>query len=267
MCPTVKECINEMLVSKARRGLCDRYLRQLRVSLGSFAKGRANTPLSEISLTDVEDWLFNHDWRPRTIKGYRADLRALFRFAMNRGYVQFDAARGVELPMDDSKGIAPGIHTPDEVRRVLEYARRADMDVMRHLAIRYFAGLRSAEAHRIREEDLKIDRGFIEVPATKAKTRRRRLVRIQPNLAAWLALGGMLRPIGDLTIRRVLKKSGVPWKPNVTRHSFCSYHLAAFENAGKTALEAGHSEDMLFAHYRELVTPEDAAAFWAIVPK
>jgi len=52
----------------------------------------------------------------------------------------------------------------------------------------------------------------------------------------------------------------------VTRHSFVSYHLARFENAGKTALEAGHSETMLFGHYRALVTPEAAAEFWAIVP-
>ena len=31
-------------------------------------------------------------------------------------------------------------------------------------------------------------------------------------------------------------------------------------------VEAGHSEQMLFAHYRELVTKEAAAEFWAIVP-
>ena len=64
-----------------------------------------------------------------------------------------------------------------------------------------------------------------------------------------------------------LKAQNIDWPNNVTRHSFVSYHLAAGENAGKTALEAGHSEQMLFAHYRELVTPEEAKAFWAIVPK
>ena len=57
------------------------------------------------------------------------------------------------------------------------------------------------------------------------------------------------------------------WPQNAPRHSFCSYHLAMHQNAGKTALEAGHSEQMLFAHYREIVTREDAAAFWGIRPK
>ena len=46
-----------------------------------------------------------------------------------------------------------------------------------------------------------------------------------------------------------------------------SYHLAEFQSAGKTALEAGHTEQILFNHYRELVTKEDAAAFWSIVPE
>jgi hypothetical protein len=66
---------------------------------------------------------------------------------------------------------------------------------------------------------------------------------------------------------QAVKESGVNWPQNVTRHSFVSYHLAQFQNAGKTALEAGHSEQMLFNHYRELVTSDEAAAFWAITPQ
>lgn len=45
-----------------------------------------------------------------------------------------------------------------------------------------------------------------------------------------------------------------------------SYHLAAFESAAKTALEAGHSEQMLFNHYRAVVTQETALEFWSIRP-
>lgn len=60
--------------------------------------------------------------------------------------------------------------------------------------------------------------------------------------------------------------SGILWPHNVTRHTFCSYHLAAFGSAAQTALEAGHSEAILFTHYRELVTPEAASKFWSIRP-
>jgi integrase len=234
--------------------------------LSSFANGRARMPIDQVRAPEIERWIEAHDWAPRTVRGYLTDVNTLFNFAIKRGYLERNPARGVELPPPRS-GPGIGIHTPDQVRRVLETARRRDLDVCRVLAIRYFAGVRTAETHRLEERDLKIEQGLIEVPAAKAKTRARRLVTIQPNLRAWLALGGELRAMADDTIRAVIKLSEVEWKQNVTRHSFCSYHLAQFQNAGKTALEAGHTEEMLFRHYRALVTPQAAAEYWAIVPK
>ena len=51
------------------------------------------------------------------------------------------------------------------------------------------------------------------------------------------------------------------------RHSYGSYHLAMFDNAGKTALQMGHRElGTLFEHYRRAVRKKDAAKFWAILP-
>ena len=70
-----------------------------------------------------------------------------------------------------------------------------------------------------------------------------------------------------MTIRKVIRLSKVDWVHNATRHSFVSYHLAEFQNAGKTAIEAGYSEQMLFSHYRALVAPAAAKEFWGIVPE
>lgn len=63
--------------------------------------------------------------------------------------------------------------------------------------MRYFTGIRSAEAHRIDESALLLDHGVPEVKAQHAKTRSRRLVTIQPALKAWLAPGGVLRLVPD----------------------------------------------------------------------
>jgi hypothetical protein len=51
------------------------------------------------------------------------------------------------------------------------------------------------------------------------------------------------------------------------RHSFVSYRLAETQNAGKTALESGHDQAILFAHYRELVKPQAAKLYWSIRPE
>ena len=190
-------------------------------------------------------------------------MRVLFAWGVTRGVLAANPALGVDMPAQES--LPPGIHTPAQVRTVLAAARTIDLNVMRCLAIRYFAGLRTSEAVALNEVEIK--QNFIEVTAAKAKTRRRRLVAIQPNLRAWLDLGGVL-PLKQVNnrLRAVTSATPVPWPHNVTRHSFVSYHLAQFKSAAATALEAGHTEAMTFAHYREIVTPAEAKEFWEITP-
>jgi integrase len=57
------------------------------------------------------------------------------------------------------------------------------------------------------------------------------------------------------------------WPTNALRHSFASYHLAHHKNAASTAAELGHTSPvMLYRHYREVVLPDAAAAWWQVVP-
>jgi hypothetical protein len=57
------------------------------------------------------------------------------------------------------------------------------------------------------------------------------------------------------------------WKHNGLRHSFISYRVAAVKNVAQVALEAGNRPQMIFQHYRELVTPQDAKAWFATTPE
>jgi integrase len=59
----------------------------------------------------------------------------------------------------------------------------------------------------------------------------------------------------------------VKWKKNALRHSYISYRVAEIEDVAKVALEAGNSPQMIFQHYRELVQPKEAKAWFAIAPK
>ncbi len=112
------------------------------------------------------------------------------------------------------------------------------------------------------------------MPADKAKSARRRLVPIQPNLALWLMpYHGFTGPVAPSTYRKRLqhasKAAGIKkWPSNALRHGFASYHLAKFSNAGELALAMGHTNtSLIFSAYRELVTPSDAARFWEVKPK
>ena len=76
----------------------------------------------------------------------------------------------------------PEIFTVDELSTLLEKAT----GVVPMIAIGAFAGLREAEIQRLDWNEIDLIRGHIEVTAAKAKSARRRIVPIQPNLAAWL---------------------------------------------------------------------------------
>lgn len=260
----MSNAINSFLVAKVRAGKSDRYLRTMKNSLTKFARGRSGLLLDDVTVEAVERWLDDSDWNGTTRRGYLRDVRTLYNFAVRRGMTVNNAPSAVELP--DRSASAIGIHTPAEARAVLECARKMDLNLCRAMAVRYFAGLRSSECDRLTEDCIRADTGYIEVTAGNAKTRRRRLIEISETLRAWLALGGIL-PLGNSGQRMsaLVKASGVPWPNNATRHSFVSYSVA-LHGAKDTALRAGHSEDMLFQHYRALVTKADAEAFWAIRP-
>src|SRR5262249_49404539 len=117
--------------------------------------------------------------------------------------------------------------------------------------------------------------GFIEVAAHKAKTAARRIVPISDNLARWLAIAprneARVWPRSKWVFFKALQSTAaaakITWKQNALRHSFISYRLAEIQDVNRVALEAGNSPQMIFRHYRELVTPEQAATWFAIAPQ
>src|SRR5262249_23788199 len=189
-------------------------------------------------------------------------------FASERGYcVGNPAARTARAKVIET---AIGILTVDQTARLLE---NAPAELVPYVAIGAFAGLRRAELERLDWKEVDLQSNLIEVTASKAKSARRRFVRIQPNLAKWLQpharLSGNVAPP---TYRELLDDAREAakiheWPQNGLRHSFASYHLARFKDAPALALELGHtSAHLVFNHYRELVRPKQAEYYWKIAP-
>jgi hypothetical protein len=68
-------------------------------------------------------------------------------------------------------------------------------------------------------------------------------------------------------MRRAADTAKIKWKQNALRHSFISYRLAEIQDVNRVALEAGNSSQMIFRHYRELATPQQARTWFAITPE
>jgi integrase len=265
---TIRDGITALIEAKKLAGKSKRYCQQLYYSVNSFADGRSDVLCSAVSNTDIEKWIHGQNWAAATKRTRLIDLRTFFSFALKRGWTKRDPTIGIEPIVLENK--APPILTVQQVVSLLTVCRSAQPTMLSYFTLAIFCGVRPQEIFRLTWDEVQIERGFVEIKAAKAKNRQRRLIEIQPNCAAWLKLskelGGKLPPINwqDRYVDvRVAAK--IDWNQGSMRHSFCSYALPVF-GASKTAQWAGHSEDMLFRHYRELVTVEDANRFWAIVP-
>ena len=167
----------------------------------------------------------------------------------------------------------PEIFSVDELAALLHAALSNAPDAVPMLAIGAFAGVKEAEIKRLNWSEVDQRRGHIEIKSSKAKSARRRIIEMQPNLRDWLRpYAGMTGAVVPVNARKKLdairKDAGwARWPKNGLRHSFASYRLAATHDAPRVASELGHtSPKMLYSTYRELVLPEEAQRYWKIAP-
>jgi integrase len=286
---TFAELIASFIAAKTKDGVSDRYLSDLRTRFGRADQDFGPRKVATIESREIDDWLRDLPLSPQSRNNFRTVLHALFAYAEDRGYIVLNpVAKTAKAKLVDK---APEIFTPQEAQALLEAALPdpapdkdappgegkpwlGHPDIIPALAIGLFAGLRQAEIERLDWNEVDLGRSFIEVTAEKAKTKKRRLVKIEPNLAAWLAphvrkTGSVLPPNYRNKVEATWKKAGLEkWPDNGLRHSFASYHVANFKDASRLALELGHgTTKLLFSNYRELVRPEDAERYWNITPR
>lgn len=267
----IADVVAELVALKQSRGLSVDYTKDLRQRLTRFAKDFGQN-ISDITTGDVQRWLDGLKLGPQSIKNFRTVLHTFFDFAESRGYIIKGGNPVVDTENVKVNGGNVEIFTTEEIGKLL---KGASADFLPMVAIGAFAGLRTAELERLEWCDVDFASGFITVARDKAKTKARRLVPIQTNLAKWLAdykehkgliWQGTENDLQDARAECV-KASGVPWKDNALRHSYASYRLADTQNAGQLALEMGNSPEMVFKHYRELVKPDAAKAWFGMVPQ
>ncbi len=144
---------------------------------------------------------------------------------------------------------------------------------MPYFALCLFAGIRPSlycgEITKLRPEHVRIDTGVIHIEPEVSKIRMKRLVTIQPNLAAWLRAYPLDQsPIIPTSVTRIRRKvfAAFGLTHDVLRHTFISMFVAKFRSMGEAALQAGNSESIIRKHYLDLKSPAEAEQFWGILP-
>ena len=266
---TVPEVVAELIKIREQDGASTKYLGQLRTTLNRFA-AKFPCPILEVTGPDVDAWLRSLKISPVTRNSMLRCIKVLFSFAKAQNYLPDEKNTAVEqIPQVRVKLDDVTLFSPEELTKLLHHA---PPDLVPIIAIGAFAGIRMAELERLDWKAVDLERKFIEVRASEAKTASRRIIPISDNLAAWLTplerKGKIVRTKELQTyvpaLARALK---IGWPRNVLRDSFISYRIAIVQSADQVALEAGNSPSIIFKHYRELTTPEVAKKWFGIMPK
>ena len=165
------------------------------------------------------------------------------------------------------------ILTPAEARSLME---ASPADCIPAYALLLFAGIRPKELARLKWGSIRD--GYIHITSDIAKTRQVRNIELHPTLSAWLTAyrpqdSDHYAPIVPTNWKRkdqaVRAAAGIANRPDVCRHSYATYYLAAYGSPDVLKNNMGHSRssETLFVHYRAAATPEQAEQFWNIRPK
>lgn len=297
---SVSHGIDTFLAHQEADGSSPRHLASLKSRLARFSADMGDKLVSAVTVGNFTEWLNGLRATRADKKGEKLtavtrhnlsrSLRSFFVFAMDRGWTLSNPVpqpkRAKNKTAKLATGKAPVVLLPADVSRFMNAAEAKTPRMIPFWSLKFFAGIRDAEAARMDWSMIDLDGGEIHLPANVSKTGEARTVKIEPNLDAWLRPhaepSGQLAP-GDMARRYDFKKilaslakrdakgnvvKAFIFPSNAARHSFGTFHLFHFRNAGETALQLGHKSNpaMLHEHYKNPTAEKHATAFWSITP-
>lgn len=254
------------LEESGQRGGSKRYQRDLRDRYDQFCERFGDRIISTVTRKEVLAWLDKAPATPSIRSMHHRLLSVLWEHATQREWCAENILKRIKK--QSSTGARIDVLSVQDVGKLLHHAPAR---LKPTLAVWLFCGLRRSEVERLTPGDVNLDSGLVAVSVTKTKGAAKRFVKIRDNLRRWVTKD---TPVTALTpqqfradMRLMAKSAGVQIPRNACRHSFCSYALAHERNLNDLTLEMGHTKPgTIFAHYRELVTPQEAQRYWRLTP-
>ncbi len=279
-----REAAEKSLARRIAAGRRPTTLRDLRHFIRRLLRvpGLAEKPLRTMGAEDCREALEEafgnsaHSYR----KG-RAILHSIFAYGQRQGWCSSNPVAAIDVPPVQEREILP-LSLP-ECSRLITVANSPHFrDCLPILGLMLFAGVRPAEATRLRWADVHCEEGVLSIAARHSKTGGARRVELPQPLRRLLH---RQRPRGTgaqqqllcpphwkerwLRLRQVagLATPQRRWVPDVLRHTFASYHALTHHDLPALQLQLGHRDSrLLLTRYLNLpsLRRADAAAFWQL---
>lgn len=259
------------LESQGKQELSESHIRNITHHLAQFKKAFTGN-VQSISVSNLTGYLEQiADLYSR--RNHRLTLVHFFKWCKTQGLLAAHmptAAERTTQPRIKRKN--PGILSPEDFERVLRAAETRFPKLIPYLVLGGFAGIRVAEIQRLQMSDINFDQSIIHLSCEITKTNTPRTAKMPANLVTWLrkyapesgpAVEYSAPEIARITLCKALD---IKWPKNCLRHSFVSYMIQLSRNGAELAQQCGHSMHVASAYYTALTTPDEAAAWFGILP-
>ncbi|MDP3072360.1 MAG: site-specific integrase [Opitutaceae bacterium] len=270
---TLPEMITAFAEGRTAMGVHADYIQNIKRQLGRLVKAFPGRTLAQYRTAELDKWLAGQPWMPLTKNDVRKILITFGNWAKARSYLpvnrptEFDGMVTYKVPPTKVE-----IYAPAELQKILPTVQANLPELLPWVACAAFTGARVKELGMLSWESINFERAFVEVASTKIRTKARRLVPLHDALRAWLLPyrkeKGLITDYADphAALNRATAGAEVTLRDNGFRHSYISYRVAQINDTARVALECGNSPEIIFQHYRELVGPDEATAWFGSAP-
>lgn len=240
------------------------FLEKLTAKIGSKR-------IADIRPTDIEAALgcMKSDWGKNDLLKH---TRILFRYAKLMRLTRNDPTEGMQTRKVTGSKV---ILTLEDTSRLLDVCSRLKPAVLPALALQLFTGIRTSEVCRLDWSAVRVGE-FVDVAEHVSKTHERRVIDWWPaRLTQYMPpepkrVGSVIPYPASFEAHKfqivsACRAAFVDFKfaQNAPRHSFASYAVARFQDAGKVALLMGHRDvNILFRHYRNYRTQAEGKIYF-----
>jgi hypothetical protein len=269
---SIGKCFEEFILTK-KANRCKAYTDRLEDDLRLFLRFIGyNRRIDEIRSDDIEESLDQMQIAGRRRNNLRGGVVTLFRHSKTRlRALPRDRVTEAELVQrDEVQRKAITAFTPAELELLLGAVSRLWLP---WLALGALSGIRTGregEIPRVKWEYFKWDRRLIDLPPEVTKLNQRRSIPICDRLFELLhpirqESGSVLSQVDPgHEIARLKAATGIKWRQNALRHSYCSYRVAITGNVELTSLESGNSPAMIRRCYLDLKDWEEGIAWFGL---
>jgi integrase len=252
----------------------------LRYTKARFEKLHARK-VSTLTKDDIDDYLYKLS--PASYNAHLRRVRSVLTYGVKHGYLSRNPALLVQ-PIKRPR-VSVKILPVETVERMLRTAQMHTPDLLPFLCVSLFTGVRREEMSKLLWDDFNLPDKKLIVRAEISKTNQHRPIDLSDNLIAWLQTFNRRhgrRVMANFTIATLgnsrsrlwehMRKSdsSLPKHPphNVLRHCYVSHYLSLHgpESIWSLTIQAGHTSQVMFRHYLNIVSKADAERYWSIRP-